>query len=342
MTNVRFCRICWNSQRWRHPSGDPDRYEIASFVADHGFGHEEWLLNFGWMIKGYHYGFLQPLNLKYPPLRPDIQEVILHTRAPSGIKLFVGRIKQCEILTLELAAEAYEIYQRNGWIDEMAEDLRRIKADPALITKVSSPLSVANVCFKPEDIEILDPFIPVPYNHPVYNFHRYLAQYASPSAWAEILKIRGRQITSFYFLSGRLKSTERRERAAQRGVSFDPAHDRLQEALWMHLKKEYGSQNVGYEVDGVVDLAIKREDSFVFYEIKMEATVKHCIRLALGQLLEYAHWPAQNKAHKLIVIGKFLPDEDDKYYLLFLRKQYGLPLYYQRYDVAADTLSQEY
>jgi hypothetical protein len=78
----------------------------------------------------------------------------------------------------------------------------------------------------------------------------------------------------------------------------------------------------------------------------MEASVRLCVRLALGQLLEYAHWPAQrpaqNKAHKLIVIGKIPPREDDKRYLSLLRKQYGLSLYYQYYDSATNTLAQEY
>jgi hypothetical protein len=79
-----------------------------------------------------------------------------------------------------------------------------------------------------------------------------------------------------------------------------------------------------------------------FFEVKMESTVKKCIRLALGQLLEYAHWPAQQNASRLIIVGKLQPSEEEQQYLAFLRQQYELPIYYQHYNEILDTLSTEY
>jgi len=67
----KYCRICWNTLNWRLPSGDARLYEVSdSYVASHGFGFEEWLFNFDWLLSGYNpvdnrehrYAFLQPIS----------------------------------------------------------------------------------------------------------------------------------------------------------------------------------------------------------------------------------------------------------------------------------------
>src|SRR3972149_6133859 len=98
MTDTRFCRICWNTQRWRKPTGDAAKLEAkGSYVADHGFGHEEWLFNLGWMIGDYRYGFLQPFG-KLNSAHSNVIDVILYTLDFNKDRLFVGRIKQCKLL----------------------------------------------------------------------------------------------------------------------------------------------------------------------------------------------------------------------------------------------------
>ena len=56
-------RICWNSKGWVFPLGEAKELEAGTYVARFGFGHEEWLFNFAWLIDGYHYSFLQPVLL---------------------------------------------------------------------------------------------------------------------------------------------------------------------------------------------------------------------------------------------------------------------------------------
>jgi len=58
----RYCRICWNTRAWRAPSASASDSEKGSYVARHGFGHEEWLFNYEWCIDDFRYGFLQPIN----------------------------------------------------------------------------------------------------------------------------------------------------------------------------------------------------------------------------------------------------------------------------------------
>lgn len=340
---VRFCRICWNTLGWQHPSGDAAKLETQSYVSEHLFGHEEWLLNGRWVIDGYHYGFLQPFNLTYPPIQVEKYEVILYTFARGGIRLFVGRIRVCECIPVELAQKTYTIYQRQGWLYEMAADLKRINADPAYFINIRDPLNIINVRFKMSDVEIADPFIRVPFGHKIYSIHRYKPlQPEGDDGWSKIISLQIPANTKrFQFVVGNLKPIDRRERAAQKGVSYAPAHDRFQNSLYDYLVYQHGEDNVGYEASGV-DLVVKQGEQFIFYEVKMESTAKKCTRLALGQLLEYAHWPAQSSASRLIIVSKVQPSQDEQKYLAFLRNQYGLPVYYQYFDESTNTLSPEY
>jgi len=61
VTDHRYCRICYNSNGWRRPTGTADE-TTDSYYAKHGFGHEEWLFNYEWCIDGFKYAFLQPFN----------------------------------------------------------------------------------------------------------------------------------------------------------------------------------------------------------------------------------------------------------------------------------------
>jgi hypothetical protein len=67
-------------------------------------------------------------------------------------------------------------------------------------------------------------------------------------------------------------------------------------------------------------------------KIKIAPTAKSCIRQALGQLLEYGLYPDHQRAEKLVVVGDGKATPEDLAYLGYLRKKFGLPIYYQRAD----------
>ena len=82
-----------------------------------------------------------------------------------------------------------------------------------------------------------------------------------------------------------------------------------------------------------VDVAVKFSDTFWFYEIKVAPTARAAIREALGQLVEYAHWPANDRASRLIVVGEAVITDRESKYLNRLRTKYNIPLYYQRFNI---------
>src|SRR4029077_19298895 len=91
----------------------------------------------------------------------------------------------------------------------------------------------------------------------------------------------------------RKRSTTVRQSHEQ--LKRDLRHNKLQEALYHQLARQFGKGNVGTELQGAnatsIDLVVRRKRDYWFYEIKTAESPRANIREALGQLLEYAFWP---------------------------------------------------
>ncbi len=120
-------------------------------------------------------------------------------------------------------------------------------------------------------------------------------------------------------------------------------HNQLQAALFEHLKSIYGNGVSGEQItaDGTyVDVAVCQSNEYTYYEIKTGLSAQSCIREALGQLLEYSHWPGAQPAIRLLIVGEPPLDAAAKIYLETLRKRYSLPLEYRQFDMESGRLEQ--
>jgi hypothetical protein len=120
-------------------------------------------------------------------------------------------------------------------------------------------------------------------------------------------------------------------------------HNQLQAALFEHLKSIHGNGVSGEQItaDGTyVDVAVCQGGEYTYYEIKTGLSAQSCIREALGQLLEYSHWPGAQPAARLFIVGEPPLDDDARVYLETLRKRYSLPLEYQQFDMKSGRLAQ--
>lgn len=121
-------------------------------------------------------------------------------------------------------------------------------------------------------------------------------------------------------------------------------HGVIERVLYQQLCDEAGAANVRMEHSlafGVrVDAAVRSNEEFAFYEVKVAPTVQSCVRAALGQLLEYAYWPDADRARELIVVGEPEVDNESRAYLSLLRKRFGLPLWYRRIDLERAVLGE--
>ncbi len=123
----------------------------------------------------------------------------------------------------------------------------------------------------------------------------------------------------------------------ERKLNKDLRHNDIQYALGQHLIGKHGKDAVRDEFptgNGTkIDLALKLGNEFTYYEIKVGETAQHCIRQAIGQLLEYSYWPEGRRAARLVIVGEPELKAYERKYLKDLRKEFRLPLYYEQFDM---------
>ncbi len=159
----KYCRICWNTKYWREPTGEARHTESAkSYVQQHGFGHEEWLFNFSWLLPSpsepsdlFKYGFLQPIGKYRGTYEGEVLDVLLYTITPDRKRLAVAEIRGLLVPKLSELSTAVGLMRRNGWLRDMEDDLSRLGIPP---TKLSAPPDhIVNVRFKESEVTFFDP-----------------------------------------------------------------------------------------------------------------------------------------------------------------------------------------
>lgn len=81
---------------------------------------------------------------------------------------------------------------------------------------------------------------------------------------------------------------------------------------------------------GSIDLVAQHPDGLWFYEVKTAASVRACLREAVGQLLEYAFWSGADSPARLVVVGEPPLDQASRRYLARLNAAFPLPLAYRQ------------
>jgi hypothetical protein len=123
----------------------------------------------------------------------------------------------------------------------------------------------------------------------------------------------------------------------QKTVEVSLRHNSIQDALFGHLRKVHGAGNTTRELpatDGTrIDTAVRDGEMLTYYEIKVYSSARACIREALGQLLEYSHWPRAQKADRLVVVGEAPFDDGARSYINSLKQAFSMPLEYMQFDM---------
>ena len=333
-----YCRICWNTQGWQRPTGEAAKLESsASYVAENGFGHEEWLFNVGYQIEGRQYGYLQPLDKGHVKWPGQTLDLILYTISPTGDWFAVSKISNCRILgeanDKEELDDVVEHYRKAGWFAEMQSDLNQTG-----IQTTMPPLNAPNVCFAFDDVVFFRPFKPIGPNHKLRRNRRYQLTEATPT---DISQFETTQEEPPNRRNKTFKSEQSRQRAAQKGTQYDPVHDRMQRALTELLQDRFGTDQVGYEEDYVdirLDYRIDDVGHTIYFEVKTDNTAKGCIRSAIGQLMEYACYPSACRATGLVVVGPRPYTPEDVMFLKHLQETFQLPIGYWHFDLERRTV----
>jgi len=123
---------------------------------------------------------------------------------------------------------------------------------------------------------------------------------------------------------------------AEKTVEMDLLHKRMQKAIKEILLKE-GYHRVYLENEHVDIKAFTTDGRKHFFELKTYSA-KESIREALGQILEYTHYPNMNRAEKLFIIGPEGPNEQDLQYLELLRSKYRIPVWFRWFSIKDNKL----
>lgn len=330
----KISKICWNSDGWKFPSGSKGKsVDLKSYEVINGYGHEEWLFDKSRIIDGYHYAFLQPLNLKTDKHVGKIYNISLFT-ITDGRKYFVGEIKNVECISREKSKEIHGIYKQNGWLKQMVIEVERAGANTKSF--IDTPPDIfTNIRFKFKNV-------------------------LKPN---ELPQISGNDInittTRFKLLpkkidfqidtesqedetEGSFKNVEKRKRIYKGECEFDPYHNKMQNAICKLLRNSYNEYKKVLIERNRVDIKAKtHDDKWHYFEIKTDSP-KLSIRKAIGQIMEYAYWPDLVKAGKLIIISDEEPDLETQKYLTHIRNKFNIPISYRFFNADTNILSKDY
>ncbi len=351
----RVSRLAYNSNGWIMPSGPYGKSNHKdSHEAKYGYGHEEWLFDTSKLINGYHYGFLEPIRKQQDAYKEKTFHVWLYTiDGISKKRYWVGEIENIEVLTQDSAEEIKSIYQKNGWLKEMEEQIVASGANNRGFSDWQG-VDLFNVRYKPENLKANDPYFELPVNHPIVEQSRYTFAHFKEDFTIDDID---NELDTFSFSGDKNEETENNDTQIEIGLhSREPKtieitylHKAISKNLTRFLKNKYGNKNVKAEhSSGIgankVDIVVNTvNEGMTFYEIKTYNCVKSSIREAIGQLLEYAMWPNKMKANQLIIVTQKHNDiEEVKKYFAHLRQRLRLQIYYQWFDIETNELSEKY
>lgn len=328
-------RICQNNSNWQYPTRSAVEAS-NTFFSQHGYGHEEWLFRFEWQIGGWQYGFLQGVNKGWESrLARDERagDVVLYTLAPEG-RRYVARIRHIEFLDEAQGIAALDHYKRLGWYDRMLEEIDAVDGDRGGLGNDEWATYGLNVRFRPNDVEWYPPNTFAEAGDPVHSYNRYqLIELNHEVSLPETVNARrpsrkGQNtppIQGSYFRTG------------DSGRDCSPEHGIMQAALHEELKIEYPGATIVFE-ENFVDVTVTTEMEKIFFEVKSDYCTRRVLRLAIGQLLEYAYYwdDLSEKAVRLVAVGRTALSSEDERYLRYLTEKLNFPLEYRQVKLPSE------
>lgn len=310
-------RITWNEHEWRRPSGPIRRREQGTYVAKHGFGHEEWLNRPAWRVGGWCYAFIEGVQRSRDRLEGSTINLRLFAISPSKTRLMVGEIHNAQVLTWDQSASAFKRFRARGWFREMQREITAV----GLKAKVLRGMDL-NVRFQAADLKLFEPPVAGPAGLMRLNrFRLYQAKGQTLAQW----KARAKRAP---LLTDKPTSTIGRTTKATRKI--DLIENQMENELAALLRDHFGADQVKRQAN-FVDLSVQQGKRRSIIEIKSPPVARRAIREALGQLLDYAFFEAPEAACELVVVGRGPLLPRDKRYLATLTKRFRLPITYRRY-----------
>ncbi|ESS70445.1 hypothetical protein MGMO_122c00050 [Methyloglobulus morosus KoM1] len=342
MARDKVARVCWNTNYWQKPSGMDGKVSnknSGAYESKTGYGHEEWLLDTNKLVDGFHYAYIQAIGQHKSKYIGDTYNISIYSiNSKTKERWWLGEIKNVAVVDDKESKQIFKEYANRGWLKEMYAQLEDVGADVNEFKSIS-PKGFCCIKYMAEDLNILDEPRRFDKNDPAIK-----SDYYNLKNKVENPKLENQE---FHFNPGHCMGKEKTTSSYKgKNSDIDLLHNQIQTDLYKLLVSKYGHNGVGTEQEtGLgtkIDIVVKEQNGHIFYEIKTANTIKQCIRDALAQLLEYAHYPNKSRANKLIVVSPNKVTKESILYLQYLRQNFNIPIYYQVFDSNLKTLSNEY
>lgn len=312
-----LARICWNSKGWRCATGDARDLEgQPSFVGMYGFGHEEWLFNNVWTVKGWRYGFLEPVHDAWAQHQGEIIDVGLYTIGPGKRRLWAGRIRRAEVLTEREALSARAEFDKRGYLKQMRDEVAAIGGDTSTLAPDAGFVPF-NIRFRPEDLEVAEPPEPLPQDHRIWTLNRYVLTSTDAKDFLHEDHAGTRTLRPEHF----------NPRSPTGPTEIEARHNQIQNHLFKLLVQRYGKAVVMEKSH--VDIVVEHPELYAFIEVKSDPEARIALRNAIGQLLEYTWYERPNaRRPELIVVAPAPLTDAAAAYLERIREKEGLRIRY--------------
>ncbi|MBS1665351.1 MAG: hypothetical protein JST68_30185 [Bacteroidetes bacterium] len=123
-------------------------------------------------------------------------------------------------------------------------------------------------------------------------------------------------------------------------------HGQIMDGLTTLLRAQHPSCTISPEcmimgLGSRIDIVRKtKEDQVIFYEIKTYPKAAISIRMALGQLLEYAFYPERPFTGELCIVSHVPATKTDLTYLKHMGEKIGIKIGYIHYDCSTNKIAQ--
>lgn len=334
----RVARIVWNTQFWKEPSSFADKIRNKNaYENQYGYGHEEWLFDYSKQINGFQYAYIQAVSkLKN---QEQIFDLYLISKDVVDNRFYwIGLIKAAHSISLEEAQQIQKQYKKEGFLNEMKEQLKAINVNKQFIDEFQY---LPNLKFKKSNVELYSTPKPISKDNPNIKSTYYSTLFYFKS-YQEI------EQKALQFRAGINKEQD------QVVISYSnqlkeiyKLHPVIKKICFNELCSLFGKTKVGSEIKTSIgtqiDIVVQNNDNtFILYEIKTYPSIRENIRQALSQLIEYANYGEELKIDKLVIVSQEEMDSVSETYLKTIRKKYNIPVYYQQVDLLTKTLSKLY
>lgn len=275
----------------------------SSYVGEHGFGLEEWNLNTADILNGKVFGYsrFNPSARRLKNLKKN--DIYFYAINPAKERVLIGYYKDAAFLEERERDQLREHFAKSEVFKKRTEELLALNL-PRLKTKTTVRRFLlgefaANIAVDPENVFAVTPGISLTAQMLGGHNPKYLSRYTSPLT-LPLFQTPDRS-TKAKAEAQPATPPEDKWLLETAYLRFTPAQRKVIERLHNQLSNRLRTWLAGagathiFAESELVDLQCRFKGRRYLFELKtcFQQTTKHAIREAIGQLLEYGHFPGR-------------------------------------------------